>query len=804
MKELLPFVTATLAGLGPLKHFFEGKRILLTGARGFLGRQVVACFVEMNKTLAKPCEVLAVDTVATPVEEWRNVPNISFHVHDVMRGVGVIPGKLDYVLHLAGIASPYWYKKKPLETIAVAVSGSRHMLDLAKEHKATYLFTSSSEVYQTASIVPTPESYVGAIPSMNDRSCYDVSKLMAETLAYTYAGMGVDTRVIRIFNSVLGDEPVVFSDASGLHVMRADEAAVHLGLHGDAVGLAGVSVPSIDPHGGKSEQHRAAHLIGHAHSEECLQIDTHYGRSIRITKDHSLFTAGKNGEIVATRGGDLKVRDRIALAGRIEVPSTDRASISTIDAMLGKYAPEDIAVYFAGLDAALVVANDAVVKMRIAGGYAGFAARSQTKKDTERARTSLDVLNHLNVSVPHAARISLKSAGCGKSTIPATIEVTADLLWVMGLFVAEGCFVKTPGSHAIVFSSDTESIQRAARILTTELGVHVGLAKSPSGAPTARVCSNVLFAVWRSIGLIDGLAHTKRIPAWIMALPLARLKYFLDGYRAGDGVHSGKKVGNYHEFSTVSEGLKNDLIVALGRFGLVPSTGKYVSTIKKYPGKKYPFWRITLGNVTPWDMLEWDKGATQKLNAYRTGDVVWAQVKKITPIPPTEKVYDFSVPGLENFITGRGVMAHNSFAPGMAESDRRILPRIASAMRANRKLTVYGREGHLPRRTYTPAANTLLGLFYVLLKGKTGEVYNVGNDAPEVTVPDLLHIIGQVTGLDPRWELVPPPSHYETEPMRRCPDITKLKGLGYRPAMELGAGLKCFFDWALDTYSGAE
>lgn len=345
MKELLPFVQATLAGLGPLVHHFEGKRVLLTGARGFLGRQVVACFMEMNKTLAKPCEVIAVDSRDFAPAEWRGLPNISSHVHDVKLGVGVIPGKLDMVLHLAGIASPYHYKRLPLETIDVAVAGSRQMLDLAKEHKATYLFTSSSEVYQTAGVVPTPESYIGAIPSMTDRSCYDVSKLMAETLAYTYAQQGLDARIIRIFNS---------------------------------------------------------------------------------------------------------------------------------------------------------------------------------------------------------------------------------------------------------------------------------------------------------------------------------------------------------------------------------------------------------------------------------------------------------------------------FAPGMAESDRRILPRIASALKANRPLTVYGREGHLPRRTYTPATNTLLGLFYVLLKGVSGEVYNVGNDSPEVTVPDLLRMIGQVTGLDPRWELVPPPSHYETEPTRRCPDITKLKGLGYRPAMGLEDGLRHFMAWAMDTYVGAE
>src|SRR4029077_8844709 len=77
--------------------------------------------------------------------------------------------RLDYVLHAAGIASPYWYKQDPLGTIDVAVHGARQCLELAKRNSARYLFTSSSEVYQTADLVPTPESYIGAIPTMGDR-----------------------------------------------------------------------------------------------------------------------------------------------------------------------------------------------------------------------------------------------------------------------------------------------------------------------------------------------------------------------------------------------------------------------------------------------------------------------------------------------------------------------------------------------------------------------------------------------------------------------------------------------------------
>lgn len=213
MKELLLDVGAVLKGLGPLLHFLDGKRMLVTGARGYLGRYIVATVIEANKLLHHPCEIIALDSFATGASnrdrsEWMNVEDLIFFEHDVKHAVTNVPlvmsreKPIDYVLHLAGIASPHWYKQLPEETISVAVDGSRNMLDVAKYHKARYLFSSSSEVYQTATQVPTPESYVGAVPSMNPRSCYDVSKLMGETLAYV-AGQkhGLDIVVLRIFNS---------------------------------------------------------------------------------------------------------------------------------------------------------------------------------------------------------------------------------------------------------------------------------------------------------------------------------------------------------------------------------------------------------------------------------------------------------------------------------------------------------------------------------------------------------------------------------------------------------------------------
>ena len=188
-------ILAAIAGMGPNVFMLRNARVLVTGAMGFFGRYVVDLLLELNNGLLSSAPVLihALDSNVVGSDlpaHWVNAPNLVRHKHDVRHELGnpMLGGPaLTHVWHLAGIASPYWYKKLPRETVEVAVDGTRNMLKLAREHGARFMFTSSSEVYQTADIVPTPEHYVGAIPSLNDRSCYDVSKLLAETLCYIEA-----------------------------------------------------------------------------------------------------------------------------------------------------------------------------------------------------------------------------------------------------------------------------------------------------------------------------------------------------------------------------------------------------------------------------------------------------------------------------------------------------------------------------------------------------------------------------------------------------------------------------------------
>ena len=192
--------------LGDQAQAFAGKRILITGARGFLGRYFTSVLMRLNATtLKEPCEVIAIDNMITagafgadPVPERM----MAFVQHDIVKPF--YPERpVDYVLHLAGIASPYYYRKWPLETLEVATTGLKNVLELAKNGGARVLFFSSSEIYGDPDPrhVPTPESYNGNVSPLGARACYDESKRLGETLVRIfYTQFGVKAMIVRPFN----------------------------------------------------------------------------------------------------------------------------------------------------------------------------------------------------------------------------------------------------------------------------------------------------------------------------------------------------------------------------------------------------------------------------------------------------------------------------------------------------------------------------------------------------------------------------------------------------------------------------
>ena len=185
---------------------FSGKKILLTGGRGFLGRYFMEIFNELNETvLTNKLKVIVLDNLITSGKEGAEIPNyknIEFINHDVIKEF-IFNEKLDFIVHAAGIASPYYYRAYPLETLGVAIEGTKNMLELAERNKAKFIFFSSSEIYGDPDMknIPTKESYRGNVSCTGPRACYDESKRVGETLCNIFHNIkGVHTNTIRPFN----------------------------------------------------------------------------------------------------------------------------------------------------------------------------------------------------------------------------------------------------------------------------------------------------------------------------------------------------------------------------------------------------------------------------------------------------------------------------------------------------------------------------------------------------------------------------------------------------------------------------
>jgi hypothetical protein len=266
----------------------------------------------------------------------------------------------------------------------------------------------------------------------------------------------------------------------------------------------------------------------------------------------------------------------------------------------------------------------------------------------------------------------------------------------------------------------------------------------------------------------------------------------LEGYRVGGGVHSGLGFagGVRHKFSTTSETLKDDLVVAFSRFGLLPSVGLHQSTIRaKTGGPNYPFWRLTLGHVSPWSPLDWHRGVTQRLQADRSGDLVWAQVRSITEVPATELVYDFCVPGKENFLAGSGVMAHNTYGPRMRPNDGRAIPTFIRQALMGEPITVAGDGSQTRSVCYVD--DLVRGLLLLLRSDLPGPV-NIGNPY-ELSMLALAERIRALTGSSSEITFIPRPTD---DPTVRQPDIALAKReLGWEPKVELDEGLRRTIEW---------
>ncbi|MBL7075177.1 GDP-mannose 4,6-dehydratase [candidate division KSB1 bacterium] len=781
------------------------KTALITGAAGFLGSHLC------DYLLSKGFKVIGMDNLLTGkidhIAHLIENENFKFIKHDVTEYI-YIPGEVDYILHFASPASPIDYLEYPIQTLKVNALGTHKALGLAKEKKARFLLASTSEIYGDPLVHPQTEDYWGNVNPTGPRGVYDESKRYAEaiTLAY-HRTHGVDTRIARIFNSILADETIIVFNDEQCHLKSVEEYAKEV-ANPKIWRPRTVRVPAFDPQTGRISLHEASALFSHpGNSKDAYEVTTRYGRKIRVTGDHSLFRRTRDGKPEAEPVRHLRVGDYIAIPSKLPVVEKDLKYINVTEYLIKNTPEKELWEYALTLpELGPLISNYRAEIERLLrqsdhfhGVRKNNSAGCAYRKYLHGSFLPLYVFKKLqNIPLPRKGKLRMYKAGA-RVWIHNEIKITPDVLWLLGLFVAEGTVYSSDehGTHFLTLSSDTDYLKRAQRILQAIFGVKVGFIKpSLNRSPSIYAHSKLLCLVFKRL---FGLAHsskTKQIPPWVFQLPLSRLKYFLEGYRQGDGTHSGAKMGNELCFNTVSDKLATDLTLLLLRFGIIASVGCYKTTFRqRYGERRFPFYRITICQLSNFDILQWDKGVHQTLNATSMGDLVWVQIRSINKCKSTKLVYDFSVPEVENFVAGNGVCAKNTYGPRMRAYDGRAVPTFINQVLDNKPITVFGDGSQTRSFCYV---DDLVDGIYRLLTSEENDPVNLGNPQ-EMNILELAEKITEIVrrpvwvGNEKKIIFRPLP---QDDPKIRQPDISRAKEiLNWEPKTDLEKGLRATIDW---------
>ena len=413
------------------------------------------------------------------------------------------------------------------------------------------------------------------------------------------------------FNSLPADEPVFITNDDEYHRLPIGEVVEERSHHE-------IQAFAFNPETGRMGLHKVSKLIKHSVSGRRLyKIRTEYGREVTVTGAHSLFLGQRVPYPYLRRKGNmrpfafpaelLKVGDRIAIPKVLPIPEMD---VETI------YLPDRLA----GLKDELTV---------------------------------------------EGSKMSLKHTGRHAAiTLPSRVTIDEDTLWLIGFFLAEGDYTRI-GRRVlgVRFTSGPSFIGKARQIIKRKFPELHTFKYEATLCVRSRLLALIFERAFRLKATSRGKeAEDKRVPDWIMTLPLDKVKHFLKGFWDGDGYHTRPRKGRII-FHTSSRPLAEEISTLMLRFGIVSNI--HALNIRLKPNWKQPY-RVEAAGLSTTNVLKLES-ASQHLHAPTYADLVFAKIRSIqeTPMQTPQTVYDFSVrpngQPIENFAGGFGaVCCHNS------------------------------------------------------------------------------------------------------------------------------------------------
>lgn len=488
------------------------------------------------------------------------------------------------------------------------------------------------------------------------------------------------------FDSILPDESVIYFNDENLHCEKVGKIVPENHKN--------IFVPTYDFNNKKMGIKQVRSFIEHYVDKDCYEIETQYGRKIRVTGDHSVLSWSKKyinpkyykerGKIIPRFVRDLEIGNWLVIPKELPIIEKDVKEFDISELIKNfKFGDKNNFELLARIDKKIIEKNRVKI-LRLLREKCGLLAYKNFYNYRRKGYLPYVVAKELKI-LPNKFEITSRYL---KTFLPNKIDVNKDLLWLLGMFVAEGCV--TNNENLISIATEEKFLKKSKRIMENIFGNINICYREHTEKNGVCIRSGVINISNRAIALLF-----KKILSdynWILQLPKNKLKWFLYGYWQGDGYHNGKYGKRFVSYSN-NEKIANLILMTLSRFGVIASKHNYKYFYKTYKrwGRTYKnvktnMYIISANGIKNMDMGKWDKIKNiQNINAKIIDNLVLVKIKKINKFNYRGYVYDFSVPKTQNFITGDLILAHNTNEEIDMEEEVKEDPQIVYQEDRNKK-----------------------------------------------------------------------------------------------------------------------